>query len=65
MTLGMLEGVVKQMVGKFSGTSADDLIINMKKQPQANQLFGMMKKVGLSEDKFKKMINAEIISRRK
>ena len=65
MTLGMLEGVVKQMVSKFSGVNADDLITNMKKQPQASQLFGMMKRIGLSEDKFKKMISDEIISRQK
>ncbi len=65
MTLGMLDGVVKQMVSKFSGVNADDLITNMKKQPQANQLFGMMRRVGLNEDMLKKMINAEIISRRK
>lgn len=65
MTLGMLEGVIKQMVSKFSGVDAVDLIANMKKQPQANQLFSMLKSVGLDEDKFKKMINSEIISRRK
>ena len=65
MSLGMLEGVVKQMVGKFSGVSADDLIANMKKQPQANQLFGMMTQIGLSEDKFKKMVDDEIVRRRK
>ena len=65
MTLGMLEGAVKQMVSKFTGVSAVDLIANMKKQPQANQLFSMMKSVGLNEDKLKKMINDEIISRRK
>ena len=65
MTFGMLDGMIKQMVSKFTGVDADNLIANMKKQPQANQLFGMMKKVGLSEDMFKKMINDEIISRRK
>ena len=65
MTLGMLEGIVKQMVGKFSGVGAVDLIANMKKQPQANQLFGMMKSIGLGEDKFLKMINDELIIRKK
>jgi len=65
MTSGMLEGVIKQMVGKFPGVSADDLIANMRKQPQAGQLFGMMKSVGITEDKLKKIINDEISNRQK
>jgi len=60
-----IEGVVKQIVDKFPGASADELIIAMKKQPQADQVFGMMKIIGLTEDKFKKMIDNEISSRRK
>lgn len=65
MVSGMLEGVIKQMVNNFPGVSADDLIANMKKQPQAGQLFGMMKSVGITEDKLKKMINDEIVNRQK
>ncbi len=65
MVSGMLEGVIKQMVNKFSGISANDLIANMKKQPQAGQLFGMMKSVGITEDRLKKMINDEIVNRQK
>ena len=63
MSLGMLEGMIKQMVGTFTGSNADDILANMKKQPQASQLFGMMNKIGLNEDKFKKMINDGIINR--
>lgn len=65
MTSGMIEGVVKRMVDKFPEVGADDLIASMKKQPQAGQLFGMMKSVGITEDKLKKMINDEIINRQK
>jgi len=60
MGSGMIEGVIKQMVDKFPGVSADDLITEMKGQPQASQMFRMMKKIGISEDEFKKMINEEI-----
>lgn len=65
MVSGMIEGVLKQMVDKFPGTSADNLVASMGKQPQAGQLFRMMKSVGITEDKLKKMINDEIISRQK
>ena len=65
MVSGMLEGVIKQMVNKFPGVGADDLIASMKKQPQASQLFAMMKSVGITEDKLKKMINDEIGNRQK
>ncbi len=65
MVSGMIEGVVKQMINKFPGVNADDLITTMRKQPTAGQLFGMMNKIGLTEDKFKKMIDAEIIRRQK
>ena len=65
MTSGMFENAIKQMINKFSGISADDLIANMKKQPQASMFFNALKSKGLDEDKFKKMINDEIISRQK
>jgi len=65
MTSGMFENAIKQMINKFSGISADDLIANMKKQPQASMFFNALKSKGFDEDKFKKMINDEIISRQK
>jgi len=65
MVSGMIEGVVKQMVDKFPGVSADKLISTMKEQPEAGQLFRMMKSIGLTEEKFKKMIEDEINSRGK
>ena len=65
MAMGMLQGVIKQMVNKFQGKSADDLITQMQKQPEAVQLFGMLKQVGVSEDQLKKMINDEITNSKK
>ncbi len=63
MSFGALNGMIKQMVGRFTGLNPDDLIANMKKKPQANQLFGMMRSAGLSEEDVKKMINDEITKR--
>ena len=65
MVSGMIEGAIKQMIDKFPGVSPDKLISTMKGQPQANQLFEMMKRVGLTDDIFKGMIDAEISRRRK
>jgi len=60
MTQEMLQGVIKQMVEKFPGKSADALVTQMKKQPEAGQLFGMLEQVGVTEDQLKKMIDIEI-----
>jgi len=65
MAAGMLENVIKQMVNKFPDTSADNLMARMKGQPQAAPLFQMMKTIGISEDKLKKMIDDQITSRQK
>ena len=60
MTTGMLEGVIKKMVNKFPDSSADEIITAMKNQPESTQLFDLMKKIGLTEDKFKEMIDEEV-----
>ena len=65
MTLGMLDGVIKQMVNKFPNTSTDDLMARMKGSPQGGLLFQMMKSIGISEDKLRQMIDVMMANRKK
>ena len=60
MVTGMLEGVIKQMVDNFPGVTPSELVDQMKGQPQAGQMFSMMKKIGIDEDKLRTMIGEEI-----
>lgn len=65
MVSGMLDGVIKQMVDKFPNANTDSLMASMKGQPQAGQLFGLMKSIGISEDKLRQMIDVMVASRQK
>ena len=63
MVSGMLDGVIKQMVNKFPCADTDKLMAGMRGTPQGSQLFAMMKSIGITEDKLKKMIGDQIVIR--